>query len=806
MTFVLVDYKGGSAFDACAKLPHVTGLVTDLDGDATRRALAGLEAELKAREARLRIAGAADLRSYTALVDAGACDDTGRPLSHLARLVVVVDEYRALAEELPDFVAGLVRLAALGRSLGLHLVLATQRPAGIVSADMRANIALRIALRVRDAADSLDVVETDAAAAISARRPGRAVVRGAGAEPMLLQTTYLGAGADTAPWTLEVRALQPELIGASLDGLPLLASAACSRGRDAGGSESQGTESDLSRLARALSEAARRLHVTAPPPPWLPPLPLHTTLDELATFDQHGVSPVPVPVADRRCRAAGASAQATPAPVLLVDDPARQRRFVRSWDPRTGHLGVIGRSGSGRTTVLRTLIAAAAAANCPQDLSIYIVDAAGDLGSVADFPHVGAYLRLDEEGALRRLVAGCLEATRGGRPDGAHRLLVIDGWEQTRGVLERLDHGACAEDLVQAARAGTAAGLTLLASGERSLLTGPLAALLTERMVLDLADPTDAYLAGLDVGAGRRPPGRVRLSSGLDAQAALLATRPQSSDEPDVRRRCAELEDQALRLRTLATSRVHLDCLGPTWRVGSLPALIYLADVPTGAGLPAYTVPLGIDEGGGAATLTLDGRGVLIAGSRGSGRTTALDTLERGLLAAGHTVARCEGRHQGLTLAPTHVSAPRFSTDDTDALRRLLADHPAAVALVDDVEALAGTPMEEVLRSHAEGGAAGSVVAAGLIGDLVTSYRGLVGSLRRSSYGVLLAPGPRSVEVFGVPLPGGEPTLPGRGVVVDDHRTRVVQVACQRRLENTTPAIPAAAITPTPMPSNTCPA
>src|SRR5207248_2058576 len=123
LNFVLVDYKGGSAFDACAELPHTVGLVTDLDEHLGRRALRCLEAELHYRERRLRDAGASDLSEYLA---------AGHP-EPLPRLVVVMDEFAAIAAELPDFVDRLVDVAQRGRSLGVHLLLATQRPTGVVN-------------------------------------------------------------------------------------------------------------------------------------------------------------------------------------------------------------------------------------------------------------------------------------------------------------------------------------------------------------------------------------------------------------------------------------------------------------------------------------------------------------------------------------------------------------------------------------------------------------------------------------------------------------------------------------------------
>ena len=171
MTFVLVDYKGGSAFKDCVRLPHVTGMVTDLDAHLTQRALASLSAELTRRERILAAAGVKDIEEYTER----AGREPRRP--PLPRLVIVIDEFASLARDLPDFVTGLVGIAQRGRSLGIHLILATQRPSGVVSADIRANTNLRIALRMTDAAESADVIDAPDAAHIARAVPGRGYVR-----------------------------------------------------------------------------------------------------------------------------------------------------------------------------------------------------------------------------------------------------------------------------------------------------------------------------------------------------------------------------------------------------------------------------------------------------------------------------------------------------------------------------------------------------------------------------------------------------------------------------------------------------
>ena len=161
---VLVDFKGGAAFDVLVDLPHVAGLVTDLEPAAVDRVLRSLRAELAEREAVLRECGVADV------VD--LADPTVLP-----RLVVLVDEFAALATDHPEVLHALVGIARRGRSLGVHLVLATQRPAGVISDEIRANTNLRLALRLHDRADAIDVVGDQTPAAFHRSLPGRCAMR-----------------------------------------------------------------------------------------------------------------------------------------------------------------------------------------------------------------------------------------------------------------------------------------------------------------------------------------------------------------------------------------------------------------------------------------------------------------------------------------------------------------------------------------------------------------------------------------------------------------------------------------------------
>lgn len=177
VNFLLVDFKGGSAFAALVDLPHTVGVITDLDETEAARALASLRAELRFREAALVRLGARSIDDAT----------------ELPRLVIIVDEFAAMLAEHVELHALFSDLAARGRSLGVHLILCTQRPAGVVRDAVLANADLRISLRVNNRADSSAVVGTDEAASIPSGARGRGIVTLAGGTPQLVQFAIASA-------------------------------------------------------------------------------------------------------------------------------------------------------------------------------------------------------------------------------------------------------------------------------------------------------------------------------------------------------------------------------------------------------------------------------------------------------------------------------------------------------------------------------------------------------------------------------------------------------------------------------------
>ncbi|MEP6853651.1 MAG: FtsK/SpoIIIE domain-containing protein, partial [bacterium] len=343
LQFVLVDYKGGAAFADCARLPHTAGLVTDLDAQLTQRALRSLNAELRRREELFASARVTDLAAYR------------RTPSHRAasvgRLVLVVDEFAALAVELPDFVDGLVSIAQRGRSLGVHLVLATQRPAGVVSAEIRANTALRIALRVTDPAESLDIIGTDVAATIDPALPGRAYVR-TGQGLVEMQALHLGAAREDSS---EVRVVTLDAWGHP--------------GQTAFTGERSTGPTDLCEVVQAVRSAAQSGGFGAARRPWLPPLP--TVLDAATLSSWPPTGRIPLGLMDR-------------------PDEQAQRPLEIDLEEGTALL-LTGGPRSGRTNAVR-LLATTAVGRLPADrLHLYVIDGSGGgLRALQDTPHCGA--------------------------------------------------------------------------------------------------------------------------------------------------------------------------------------------------------------------------------------------------------------------------------------------------------------------------------------------------------------------------------------------------------------------------------
>ncbi|MDX6250108.1 MAG: segregation ATPase FtsK/SpoIIIE, family [Kribbellaceae bacterium] len=770
MTFVLVDYKGGAAFKDCNHLPHTVGMVTDLDGHLTTRALASLAAELHRREYQLKGANAKDIEEY---LERMGPDDERMP-----RLLIVIDEFAAMVSELPDFVTGIVDIARRGRSLGVHLILATQRPAGVVTNDIKANTNLRIALRVTDAGDSSDVIEAPDAAHISKGTPGRGYARLGHSSLIPFQTSRVGGR-------------PPGLVAASIGVRPV-------GWRDLGrpvqfdGEQAEDDvmiPTDLATLVKALQGAAEVAGVKTPPSPWLPPL------SEIVTL------------ADLEADKPGEDGSLPPIPFGLADVPAEQARSVATYDlDSSGHLAIIGAPRSGRSATLRAIAGSIGRLIEPKDVHLYGVDCGNNaLIPMVSLPHTGAVVARDQVDRLTRLTAriqgligrrqqelaskgfaDLTEQRRSVAPDERMPYLVVllDRWEGFVAAFESVDGGRLVDAWMQILQEGAGAGVKVVMTADRSALVGRISTLMEDRLLLRMTDPSDFLMIGMPTKEVPEhfPPGRGFRAQGLlETQVALL------TEDDDGTAQVAALHQ----IGAQATPQSEIPRELRPFRVDALPASIDVA-----AALDLATQPLRPTEvlvgvgGDDLGVRTFDafehGPGLVIVGPPRSGRSTTLLTMIDSITSRGWQVVAVVPRRsplRDLVGAPGVIGV--FGADaDAEKVREVLDGLPSPFAVViDDLELLGqDSPLAELIDARVAllRDTGNLMIGAGTGSDLTSMYRGPVVSLKKSRAGIVLNPQKYDdAEIFGIQLPrgmaGGAP--PGRALLVTGGRYEPVQVA-----------------------------
>ncbi|SHH03483.1 DNA segregation ATPase FtsK/SpoIIIE, S-DNA-T family [Jatrophihabitans endophyticus] len=764
MTFLLVDYKGGAAFRECADLPHTVGYITDLSPALVQRALTSLGAEITARETLLERYGAKDLAALEA-----AHPEVAPP-----SLLICVDEFAALTAEVPDFVDGVVNIAQRGRSLGMHLLLATQRPAGVVTANVRANTDLRIALRVSSVDDSSDVIDSPEAARISRRTPGRAWIRRTGhGTAELVQTGWVGARAElpTGRAPVGVRAFTATGVEAAAPAGTL------------------DPRTDLERLVGAVREAFRSSGAPLPAKPWLPALGTETVLE----CSERGTVTV-----------GGAAAATRPGQVVIgvLDRPAAQAQGPALLDyAHAGNVLAFGASGSGKTELLRTVAVSAALTDAVAP-SVYAIDfGGGALGTLATLPVVGAVIGEGEPERVMRLLRmlraavadrNRLLASHGAADVGALRAtglalprihVLIDNLPS---LLETLEAGGAArrvhaDMLAGILQDGRRVGVHVTAtSPRRTGISSGLQSAFGQRLVLRMPTDDDYQMLGVPAGVLTQDaaPGRALLGR-HELQVATIGG--------------AGTPAQADQLGKLAAL---LDGDAPAVGVPPMPPRLPQQVMPRPQG---DALPLAVDADFVAAvTLPLRRTPLLVAGRSGSGRTGLLLGLAQ--LARRSDEPPCEivlvGPRANAVLAGDG-ELDRVLHDPADVLAWAATPPPAVgwrLVLVDDAHVWErdwekNGPAREVAVALADvvgAAAVASHTAAVVVTDTDDArtrqhVAGPTQVARRARVGVLLQPDLPDGSVLGasVPTQTVEPlTGPGRGLFCETGRVRVVQVIC----------------------------
>jgi S-DNA-T family DNA segregation ATPase FtsK/SpoIIIE len=649
LNFVLVDYKGGSAFEPFKRLPHKVDIVTNLDQSATARVFASIIAELDRRQRLNTYTNSKDIVHYRRK---GLNLEPDRP--PYPHLFIIIDEFAEMISGNAEYKAQLESITRLGRALGVTLILAAQRPVGVTD-QMRANIKFRISLRVETPDDSREVLRRADAAFLPPGIPGRGYLQIGNENIELIQTAYTG-GDYKGPQ--EENAV-PNVIWVD---------------RPRKSAAQKATEPP--KLYDVIVEMMASLAQQESRPQWRPwpeflpmqigtnVLSLQTPLDiaymndadinMLRTNDSEKVAGLSLNEkattfweGDFQWEGAGWGKSAMRPLIGLVDNPYQASQKPLKVDFPNGHAVVFGASGRGKTTFLRTVITSLALTHSPDELHVYILDFGGRAMSIlSDLPHVGAVVTSEEEERVLRALrkvndiidqrqvlfseakVNSLDSYNLAHPDKPLPavLVVIDNFAEFKEYYEGL-----MGPLISLVRESRAYGVHFLFSADTpNSLTGKLYNLITERFTLKLSDPSEyADIVGRGVPADLSAvPGRgyVRVGSmPLEFQTALTFT-PEEGDPGGL----SKVSKMCIRMADLWEGK---------WKgekpstVETLPLRYSLDNLIKQVTLPEvrriYAV-MGIDDRTlGPAVIDIERQGphMVVIGQPFSGKTTTLRTM-----------------------------------------------------------------------------------------------------------------------------------------------------------------------------------
>ena len=377
VAFVLVDYKGGGMSGQFGNLPHVIGEITNI-GSGIERAFQSLEGENERREILFNRYGVSDIKQYHKLYRRGEATEI------LPQLVIVVDEFAIMKKEKPDSIARLIKIATVGRSLGMHLLLATQKPSGVIDDQIRTNARFSLCLKVASPGDSREVLGTADAANI--RSVGRAYVKIGNHEYYeLLQSFWSGAPYRGASGNHEDSVNRVRVV--ATDGTRI-------RTAQNDYTRIQTDDTELKAVVRYIEKTAQQMGISKVDNICMPELPEQLPINDLGVdcgFDGEKWNGT-----ERWLRI----------PVGMYDAPRNQMQGVQYIDfQKNGHLGIYGASQTGKTTLLHTIMYSLGKYFTPEDVHIYGLDFGGGSTNVfAQMPHVGGIARSGENEKIQKLV------------------------------------------------------------------------------------------------------------------------------------------------------------------------------------------------------------------------------------------------------------------------------------------------------------------------------------------------------------------------------------------------------------------
>lgn len=369
VNFVIIDYKGGGMSDLMEPLPHVVGKITNISRNIIR-SLISLKSELKRRQTLFAKYGVNSIAKY----QKGYRE--GRIKERLPHLIIVTDEFAELKKEEPEFLAELNSIATIGRSLGIHLLLATQRPAGVVTDQINSNSRFRICMKVQDVTDSREMLKRSDAAKITT--PGRAYIR-VGEDELfeLFQSFYSGAEYRGGHTSLQVSSNKVRIVGMTGERIDPVDHK----------KEKRSEIDELTAVTNYINDVCAQLGIEKLDGPWLP------ELTQNLSFSEIGIE------AERFGEFWDYRSIDLSIPVGKYDLPAYQMQGVQLIDLESdGHVGIFGIPASGKSTLLKTLILSLGIKNSPENVRVTVLDAGNwNLKDFADMPHVDRVILNQDE-------------------------------------------------------------------------------------------------------------------------------------------------------------------------------------------------------------------------------------------------------------------------------------------------------------------------------------------------------------------------------------------------------------------------
>lgn len=379
--FLLIDYKGGGMAGLFKKLPHLLGTITNLDGDESMRAMASIKSELARRQRIFSDNHVNHINSYNKLFKLG---EVSEPIPHL---FLISDEFAELKKEQPEFMKELVSAARIGRSLGIHLILATQKPSGVVDDQIWTNSRFKLALKVQNEADSKEIIKTPDAASIT--QPGRAYLQVGNNEIYeLFQSAWSGAvysedekgnAADDRVYVMNELG-QGELVNGEIE-------------NNAGAEQIKGTQLDA--VIDEIQAVFTEMEIPRVKRPWLPPLSHklvspYTVREEAACSREEENIPLDLQIF-----------------IGMADIPEQQSQCEYGINPvKDGNIAFFAAAGYGKSTFLETVILSLAIKNSVENLNFYICDFGNNaLIPLNALPHTSDYITVDDKERMTKLMS-----------------------------------------------------------------------------------------------------------------------------------------------------------------------------------------------------------------------------------------------------------------------------------------------------------------------------------------------------------------------------------------------------------------